>query len=72
MKYINSFPLEDFLEKIRIAAKTNQKSLTLTQKEYTDLGYSLSIVLARLVGNLDKPATSVQETIKVKMDGGKF
>jgi hypothetical protein len=54
MKQLNTLPIEDFLEKTRIAIKSNQKSLTLTIKEATDLQNSLSIVMTRLSGNLDQ------------------
>lgn len=73
MKPINVFPIEDFLEKARLAIKTNQKNLSLTQKEYTDLANSLATVMTRLTGQLDQIATNKSEdTIQVKMDGGKF
>lgn len=73
MKSINTLPIEDFLDKTRIAIKSNQKTVTLSIKEATDLQNSLSLVMARLAGYLD---TSVQnppqEVIQVNMDGGKF
>ena len=74
MKPINTFPIEDFLEKSRLAIKSNQKSLTLSQKEFNDLHGSLIQLMTRLVGqyeqqtNIPKPTDNVQ----VKMDGGKF
>jgi hypothetical protein len=71
MKQLNTYPIEDFLDKTRIAIKSNQKNLTLTIKEATDLQNSLAVVMTRLVGQLDQvsPASS---NIEVKMDGGKF
>jgi hypothetical protein len=71
MKQLNTLPIEDFLDKTRIAIKTNQKTLTLTLKEATDLQNSLSVVMTRLAGSLDQ--TSAQASnIEVKMNGGKF
>ncbi len=71
MKQLNILPLEDFLDKARIARKTGQQSLTLTAKEYTDLYDGIASVMTRLSGILDQ--TSAQDsTIVVKMDGGKF
>jgi hypothetical protein len=74
MKQLNTLPIEDFLEKTRIAIKSNQKSLTLTIKEATDLQNSLSIVMTRLSGNLDQIMSNNQfpDKIEIKVDGGKF
>ncbi len=73
MKPLNVYPIEDFLEKVRIAVKTGQKNLSLTQKEYTDLANSLAIVMTRLSGTLDSSAQNKEpDIIQIKMDGGKF
>ena len=75
MKQLNTLPIEDFLDKARVAIKTNQKNLTLSIKEATDLQNSLSIVMTRLSGEMDKILTSTSEqptSIQVKMDGGNF
>jgi hypothetical protein len=74
MKELNTLPIEDFLNRVRIAIKSNQKSINLTIKEATDLQNSLSVVMTRLTGELDKIASSAKEesAIKVKMDGGGF
>lgn len=74
MKQLNTLPIEDFLEKARIAIKSNQKSLTLTIKEATDLQNSLSIVMTRLSGNLDQilADNQVPDKIEIRVDGGKF
>lgn len=70
MKPLNTYPIEDFLEKAKIAVKTNQKNLTLSQKEVSDLATSISAVLARAIGQTDNRSSN--ETIVVKMDGGRF
>lgn len=75
MKQLNTLPIEDFLDKTRIAIKSGQKSVTLSIKEATDLQNSLSVVMTRLSGEIDKllsTAGSQPATIEVKMDGGKF
>jgi len=73
MKNLNTIPIEDFLNKSRVAIKSNQKNLTLTIKEVQDLQNSLSVVMTRLAGELDQIAASSQFTnIDVKVDGGKF
>ena len=73
MKHLNTLPIEDFLDKARIAVKSNQKTLSLSIKEVVDLHNSLAVVMTRLAGNLDVIAQNPpQEQITVKMDGGKF
>lgn len=71
MKQLNTLPIEDFLDKTRIAIKTNQRAVTLSIKEASDLQNSLAVVMTRLSGQLDQIA-SASSTIEVKMDGGKF
>jgi len=72
MKQLNTLPIEDFLDKARIAIKSNQKNLVLTLKEVTDLQNSLSIVMTRLSGEMDQILAARSDNIEVKMDGGKF
>jgi len=73
MKQLNTLPIEDFLDKARIAIKTNQKTLTLSIKEITDLQNSLAVVMTRLSGELDELAANrSQEDIVIKVDGGGF
>lgn len=73
MKPLNTLPIEEFLNRARVAIKGNQKDLTLTIKEVTDLQNSLSIVMTRLTGELDQIATQVPpDNIQVKMDGGSW
>ena len=69
MKQLNTIPIEDFLDKTKIAIKTNQKVVTLSIKEATDLQNSLAVVMTRLAGQ----SSSLEiPTIQVKMDGGGF
>jgi hypothetical protein len=73
MKPLNTFPIEDFLEKTRIAIKSGQKNVNLTIKEATDLQNSLSVVMTRLAGgNSQNPTSDQSGTLKIKMDGGGF
>ena len=70
MKPLNTFPIEDFLEKAKITLRTNQKNLTLTQKEVGDLATSISAVMARLIGTSTSQLSN--ENVTVKLDGGRF
>lgn len=74
MKQLNTLPIEDFLNKTRVAIKSNQKNVTLTLKEATDLQNSLSVVMTRLSGEMEQvlSAATQEKTVQVKMDGGKF
>lgn len=79
MKPINTVPIEDFLNKTRIASKSNQKQVILDIKEAISIADSMALVMTRMTGELEKilavaasakPADS--GAIQVKMDGGNF
>jgi hypothetical protein len=74
MRQLNVLPIEDFLDKARIAIKGNQKSVTLTIKEVTDLQNSLAVVMTRLTGIVDQTSDSNNDNspISIKVDGGNF
>jgi len=72
MKQLNTIPIENFLNKARIAVKTSQKNLTIPIEEVTELSNSLSVVMTRLAGELDQLKESSNQTIQIKMDGGRF
>jgi hypothetical protein len=75
MKPLNTIPIEDFLNKARIAVKSNQKQVVLDIKEVQSLHDSLAIVMTRLSGELDQILGSAQSAsgpAQVKMDGGNF
>jgi hypothetical protein len=69
---LNTLPIEIYLEKARIARKSGQKSVNLSIDEASLLEDSLSVVMTRLAGELDKIAMSAQNSgdITIKMDGG--
>jgi hypothetical protein len=70
---LNTLPIEDFLNKARVAIKSNQRDLTLSIKEVTDLQNSLSVVMTRLSGDLDQLVVNNQQgPMEIKMDGGTF
>ncbi len=74
MKQLNTLAIEDFLDKSRLAIKTNQKTLTLQISDVVALQNSLMVVMTRLSGELDKVlnTTMQQSAVEIKMDGGKF
>ena len=70
---MNTLPIEMFLDKARIAIKSNQKSLNLDIKEVVSLYDSLAVVMTRLAGNtvvISNP--TVNDSVQIKMDGGTF
>lgn len=71
---MNTLPIEDFLNKSRVARKSNQKTLTLTAKEYVDLADSIASVMTRFTSVLDQSLTAANATAvtEIKMDGGNF
>lgn len=74
MRPLNVLPIEDFLDKARIAIKGNQKTITMSIKEVTDLQNSLAVVMTRLTGIVDQTSDSPDASapISIKVDGGNF
>jgi hypothetical protein len=72
MKELNTLPIENYLERARIARKSGQKTVNLPIDEAILLEESLAVVMTRLAGELDAIALNVQQSgdITVKMDGG--
>ena len=70
---VNTLPIENFLQKSKVATKTQQRELKLDSKEYKDLADSLAMLLARLVELQDTRLQKPQEqNVSVEMDGGNF
>lgn len=75
MKQLNTIPIENYLEKARIAAKSGQRMVTLDILEATELANSLAVVMTRIGGELDtilQAAMQNQPDTQVSMDGGTF
>jgi hypothetical protein len=74
MNNLNTFPIEIFLEKARIALKTNQKSLNLDIKDVEALYDCLAVTMTRLAnpGQFTQPIQKIDENISIKMDGGRL
>ena len=75
MKPINTLPIEDYLNKARIAVKSGQKTVVLDIKEAQNLADSLAVAMTRLLGDLDASVNSGKpedNPIQIKMDGGTF
>jgi hypothetical protein len=74
MNNLNTFPIEIFLEKARIALKTNQKSLNLDIKDVEALYDCLAVTMTRLANpsQFTQPIQKIDENISIKMDGGRL
>lgn len=74
MKQLNTIPIENFLEKARIAQKSGAKVVNLSADEAQQLSDSLAVVMTRLSGELDKilSQASQPQDLQVSMDGGNF
>lgn len=74
MKQLNTIPIENFLEKARIAQKSGAKVVNMSLDEATQLSDSLAVVMTRLSGELDAliQQASNQQDVQVSMDGGNF
>jgi hypothetical protein len=74
MKQLNTIPVENFLEKARIAQKSGAKVINMPLDEAIALSDSLAVIMTRLTGELDKVIQSASQNndFEVKMDGGGF
>jgi hypothetical protein len=70
-KPLNTVAIEQFLDSVRIATKTQQKELMLSKDTFKALADSIAMVLARLV-ELQDAQPKQEEAIDVQMDGGSF
>ena len=68
---LNTIAIENFLQSVKVAQRTNAKEIKLDAKQYRDLADSVSMVLARLV-ELQDSTQPTEPEITVQMDGGKL
>ena len=67
--------LEDFIKKVRLAIKTNQKEIKLPISDAEALVHNLSLVLLRLLDknqSVDIKKEAQEDVVVVAMDGGGF
>lgn len=72
IKPLNTIPIENFLDKTRISIKSNQKTVTLTIQEATDLANSLAVAMTRLNGQLEQVLTQTQTVVQPTQQSGTF
>ena len=64
--------LEDFVKKVRIAAKSNQKTLNIPIDDALSVVFNLNLVLLNLLDKDQETKTTNTEVVSVTMDGGGF
>lgn len=74
MKPINTIPVETFLERVRIASKTNQKNVSLDIKDASALADTINVIMSRLIMKMSTETENKQQAgvFKINADGGDF
>lgn len=64
--------LEDFVKKVRIAAKSNQKTVNIPTDEALSVVFNLNLILLNLLDKNQEEKAEENTTVTVVMDGGGF
>jgi len=74
MKPINTIPIETFLERVRIANKTNQKNISFDIKDASALADTINIIMSRLIMKMSSETEPRPQAgiLKINADGGDF
>ena len=64
--------LEEFVKKVRLAAKSNQKTINIPIDDAVSVVFNLNLVLLSLLDKDQDAKTSTIEVVSVTMDGGGF
>lgn len=69
---ISAAVLEDFVKRVRVASKSNQKEIKLSLGEAENLAYNLNIAVLKLLDRAQsaETRTAQEEVIRINMDGG--
>lgn len=51
---LNTIPLQQFIQRVRSADRSNAKDVKLTMQEAKDLAFTVGIVMSRLEGDLER------------------
>lgn len=73
VKPLNTIPLQQFIDKVKIADNSNAIEVKIELKEAKNLAFTLASVMSRLHGDLEKlvdQANKTEEVVNVTMDGG--
>jgi len=64
--------LEEFVKKVRLAAKSNQKTINIPIDDAVSVVFNLNLVLLSLLDKDQDAKTTTNEVVSVTMDGGGF
>lgn len=68
---LNTIAIDNFLQSVKVATKTNQRELKLDAKQYRDLADTIGLLLNRLVELQDFAIQNrPEEVVDVQLDGG--
>ena len=73
VKPLNTIPLEQFIDKVKIAENAKKKEVTIEIKDAKNLDFTLASEMTRLHGDLEKledQANKTEEVVNITMDGG--
>tara|TARA_B100001027_G_scaffold94879_1_gene65129 strand:+ start:197 stop:439 length:243 start_codon:yes stop_codon:yes gene_type:complete len=74
VKPLNTIPLQQYIDKVKVADSTNQQEVRMTLVEAKNLAFTLAGVMSRLHGDLEKlvdKQNNTEEVVSVTVDGGK-
>ena len=74
VKPLNTIPLQQYIDKVKVADSTNQQEVRMTLVEAKNLSFTLAGVMSRLHGDLEKlvdKQNNTEEVVSVTVDGGK-
>ena len=72
---INTSSLQQFIQQVKRADMSNQKEVRIPIQQAKQLTYALATILARLTGDYEalmSRKSTEQDTVEVKVDGGKL
>ena len=72
---INTSSLQQFIQQVKGADMSNQKEVRIPIQQAKQLTYALATILARLTGDYESlmsRKSTEQDTVEVKVDGGKL
>lgn len=64
--------LEEFVKKVRLASRSNQKTINIPIDDAVSVVFNLNLVLLSLLDKDQDAKTSTIEVVSVTMDGGGF
>ena len=73
VKPLNPIPLQQFIDRVKVADASKQPEIRLTLQESKILAFTLGEVMSRLHGDLEKlidQQNKTEEVINVAADGG--